>query len=635
MIKLKLPDGSIIEVEKNSTLEDVAKKLSNSLAKKVVAGKVNGKTVDVTYKLTEDSEITLITKDDIEALDILRHTTAHIMAQAVKRLFGDVKVAIGPAIETGFYYDFDTEHNFTEDDLQKIEAEMKKIVKENLPIIREEISVSDAKKLFANESYKLEILEELEDKTVSIYKQGEFVDLCRGPHLKSTGKAGNFKLLSLAGAYWRGDEKNKMLQRIYGTAFYKKEELSEYLKMLEEAKKRDHRKIGKEMDLFSVQPEYGPGLIFWHPKGAFIRRKIEDFMIDELIKHDYSIVTTPHIAKVDLWKTSGHWGFYRENMFSTIKVDEDEYMLKPMNCPFHILIYKNSKKSYRELPIRMAEFGTVYRYERSGVLHGMMRVRGFTQDDAHIFCMPEQLEDEIMKLIDFTKFVLNSFGFDKFDVYLSTRPEKYVGDLEHWDIATNALKSALEKSDMEYDIDPGEGVFYGPKIDIKIRDSLNRSWQCTTIQVDFNLPERFDMTYIGEDGKEHRPIMIHRALLGSFERFFGVLIENYAGYFPVWLVETQVMVLPISDKHLGYAKEIKDKLRARSIRAKVDVRNEKIGKKIRDAQVKEKIPYMLIVGDKEVEKGLVSVRNYRGAELGAISLEQFIEKIEDDIKNKR
>ncbi len=558
------------------------------------------------------------------------------MAHAIKDLFPDVKLAIGPATEDGFYYDIDRDTPFTLEDLEKIEKKMKEIIKKNNPFIRKDIPKAEAIELFKkmSENYKVELLQEIPDETVSIYEEGGFIDLCRGPHIPNTGKVKAFKLLSIAGAYWRGDEKNKMLQRIYGTAFDNKDDLNAYLNFLEEVKKRDHRKLGKELDLFSLSDEIGPGLILWHPNGAIIRKTIEDFWRNEHLKADYKILYTPHIAKLNLWQRSGHWDFYRENMYSPMEIDEVAYELKPMNCPFHIDIYKSSLKSYRELPIRYAELGTVYRYERSGVLHGLLRVRGFTQDDAHIFCREDQIEDEILNILDFTLFILRTFGFDAYDVYLSTRPEKYVGTLENWESATNALKHALEKKGLSYQIDPGEGVFYGPKIDIKIKDSLNRSWQCSTIQVDFNNPERFDVTYRGSDGKEHRPIMIHRALMGSLERFFGILIEHYAGAFPLWLSPVQVSVLTIAERHDDYAKEIYKKLRESDIRVEIVLENEKIGYKIREATVR-KIPYLVIIGDREIAENKITVRKRNGENIGPFTIEQFIDIIKDEINTRK
>ncbi len=558
------------------------------------------------------------------------------MAHAIKDLFPDIKLAIGPATEDGFYYDVDRDTPFTLEDLEKIEKKMKEIIKKNNPFVRKDIPKTEAIELFKKmgENYKVELLQEIPDETVSIYEEGGFIDLCRGPHIPNTGKIKAFKLLSIAGAYWRGDEKNKMLQRIYGTAFDNKDDLNAYLNFLEEVKKRDHRKLGKELDLFSLSDEIGPGLILWHPNGAIIRKTVEDFWRNEHLKADYKILYTPHIAKLNLWQRSGHWDFYRENMYSPMEIDEVAYELKPMNCPFHIEIYKSSLKSYRELPIRYAELGTVYRYERSGVLHGLLRVRGFTQDDAHIFCREDQIEDEILNILDFTLFILRTFGFDAYDVYLSTRPEKYVGTLENWESATNALKRALEKKGLSYQIDPGEGVFYGPKIDIKIKDSLNRSWQCSTIQVDFNNPERFDVTYRGSDGKEHRPIMIHRALMGSLERFFGILIEHYAGAFPLWLSPVQVSVLTIAERHDDYAKEIYKKLRESDIRVEIVLENEKIGYKIREATVR-KIPYLVIIGDREIAENKITIRKRNGENIGPFTIEQFIDIIKDEINSRK
>jgi threonyl-tRNA synthetase len=558
------------------------------------------------------------------------------MAHAVKDLFPEVKFAIGPSTDEGFYYDFDRPAAFAPEDLAKIEKRMKEIIKKNNPFVRKEISKAEAIELFRQkgENYKVGLLEEIPDDTVSLYEEGDFIDLCRGPHLTRTGMVHAFKLLWIAGAYWRGDEKNKMLQRIYGTAFETKEELDAYLNFLEEVKKRDHRKLGRELDLFSLSEDIGPGLILWHPNGAIIRKTIEDFWRDEHIKADYKILFTPHIAKLHLWQKSGHWDFYRENMYSPMEIEGLEYELKPMNCPFHIDIYKSSLKSYRDLPLRYAELGTVYRYERSGVLHGLLRVRGFTQDDAHIFCREDQIEDEILNILDFTLFILGTFGFDSYDIYLSTRPEKYVGSPDNWEKATNALKHALDKKGLAYRVDPGEGVFYGPKIDIKIKDSLNRSWQCSTIQVDFNLPERFDVTYRGSDGKEHRPIMIHRALMGSLERFFGVLVEHYAGAFPLWLAPVQVSVLTIAERHDEYAKEICAALKKSGIRAEINIDNEKIGYKIREATVR-KIPYLVIIGDKEVSEKMITVRKRNGDNIGPFTISEFIGIIREQIDTRR
>jgi len=566
-------------------------------------------------------------------LQTLRHSASHIMAQAVKELWPDTKLAIGPSIDEGFYYDFDKKEPFAPEDLEKIEKKMQHIVKQNLKFQREEISKKDALKLFKGlkEKYKVELLEEIPDKNVSVYKQGEFVDLCRGPHIESTGKLKAFKLLSVAGAYWRGSEENAMLQRIYGTAFETKEELEKYLFVQEEAKRRDHRKIGKDLDLFSIQDEMGAGLVFWHPKGAFVRKLIEDYWKDEHIKRGYKLVNIPHIGRIDLWKTSGHWDFYREYMYSPMDIDEQKYIIKPMNCPGHILIYKSQLHSYREMPLKLAELGTVYRYERSGVLHGLMRVRGFTQDDAHIFCTEAQVKEEISKILDLTFEMLGKFGFKEYDIFVSTMPEKHVGSDSVWKLATTALEDALKsKVNAKYSIDPGEGVFYGPKIDIKIKDALGRSWQCTTIQVDFNLPERFDVNYIDEAGQKKRPIMIHRAILGSLERFFGVLIEHYAGAFPVWLSPVQAIVIPIKDTVQDYALGVKAELDKAGVRVEIDSRSETLNYKIRDAQT-NKIPYMIIVGEKEKEKNIVSVRSRSEGDKGQMRTEEFIKKIEEEV----
>ncbi len=557
------------------------------------------------------------------------------MAHAVKMLFPEAKLAIGPAIEEGFYYDFEIGQPFTPEDLIIIEKKMSEIIARNNNFVRKIVPRKEAVEMFRKmgEIYKVELLEEITDDKVSLYEEGDFTDLCRGPHLGSTGQVSAFKLLSIAGAYWRGNEKNKMLQRIYGTSFTEKKDLKQYLDFLEEVKKRDHRKLGKELDLFSVNDEIGAGLIIWHPNGALIRRTIEDFWLKEHYKSGYKILYSPHIAKLNLWQRSGHLDFYRENMYSPMEIEGVDYELKPMNCPFHIQVFKNSLRSYKELPIRYAELGTVYRYERSGVLHGLLRVRGFTQDDAHIFCREEQIEDEILSVLDFTILVLKTFGFDNYDIYLSTQPEKYVGTPENWERSTNALKRALEMKKLSYEIDPGEGVFYGPKIDIKVKDSLNRAWQCSTIQVDFNNPERFDMQYRGSDGKEHRPIMIHRALMGSLERFFGVLIEHYSGIFPLWLAPVQVEVLTIAERHQDYALSISEKLKSEGIRAEINIENEKIGYKIRNATVM-KVPYLVIIGDKEISENGITVRKRSGENMGPFTVDEFIGIIRNKINDK-
>ncbi len=631
-IKISLPDGRKTVVEAGVKAAEV---LKDFLTKETIGAKLNDKVIDLETPLYEDGVLTPLTPDEPEALEILRHTAAHVLAQAVKELFPEAKLGIGPATEQGFYYDFDYERSFTPEDLVQIEKRMKKIVKKRLPIRREELAKEEALRLFEelNEPYKIELIKEIPEEKVSIYRQGEFLDLCRGPHLPHTGWVKAFKLLSVAGAYWRGDEKNPMLWRIYGTAFFKKEDLEAYLHRLEEAKRRDHRRLGKELELFSIEDEVGPGLILWHPKGALVRKIIEDFWKEEHLKRGYELVVTPHIARRHLWKISGHLDFYAENMFAPMKIDEIEYQLKPMNCPFHILIYKSRRRSYRELPIRWCELGTVYRYERSGVLHGLMRVRGFTQDDAHIFCREDQLEEEIFKCLDLTVYFLSTFGFAEYQIYLSTRPEKYVGSEEIWEKAEGALRKALEDKGLAYEIDPGEGVFYGPKIDIKIKDVLGRFWQCSTIQVDFNIPERFDITYIGEDNRPHRPIMIHRALLGSLERFFGVLIEHYAGAFPVWLAPVQAVVVTVADRHVPYGERVLERLKGAGIRTKADFRNEKLGFKIREAQL-QKIPYMLIIGDKEVENEALTVRTRKGENLPLITVEDFIARVQEEVSAK-
>lgn len=564
-------------------------------------------------------------------LHALRHSTAHVMAHAVKNLYPSARVAIGPSIEEGFYYDFDVDQPFTPEDLDKITAEMANVIKAANSFVRKEITRDEALALFADEPYKIELINDLpEDEVISIYEEGDFVDLCRGPHIDNAGEIKAYKLLKSSGAYWRGDERNAMLQRIYGTAFASKQELDDYLKMLEEAEKRDHRKLGRELDLFSLQEEAGPGLVFWHPKGALIRTLIEDHWRAEHLKNGYELVVTPHIARQDLWRTSGHLDFFNENMYQPMEVDEVPYLIKPMNCPFHLLIYKSRVRSYRELPIRWAELGTVYRYERSGVLHGLMRVRGFTQDDAHIMCSRDQLDSETKRVLEFVLSMLRRFGFADYEIYLSTRPEHSVGEDDVWEQATEALRAALDEQGLAYQIDEGGGAFYGPKIDVKIKDAIGRVWQCSTIQVDFNEPERFDLTYVGQDNAHHRPIMIHRALLGSMERFMGVLIEHYAGAFPLWLAPVQGLVIPIADRHVEYANKVADDLRVEGLRVEVDDRNEKTGYKIREAQL-HKIPYMLVVGDREQEAGAVAVRSRSKGDLGAVSIDDLIRQLKKEL----
>jgi len=565
-------------------------------------------------------------EDKSQKLEALRHSASHIMAEAVQSLFPEAKFGIGPAIEDGFYYDFDLPRPLGVEDLPAVEARMREIIAANLPFSSEEISINEANKLFADQPYKIELIKDLGADKVTIYRQGNFTDLCRGPHAKTTGDVKAFKLVSVAGAYWRGDEKRPMLQRIYGVAFTRSVDLEEHLKKLAEAAKRDHRKLGKELDLFSLHEEAGPGLAYWHPKGATVRQMIEDFWKLEHRRRGYDIVYSPHIAKVHLWETSGHWNFYRENMYSPMEIDEIQYVVKPMNCPFHILMYKTQLRSYRNLPMRYAELGTVYRYERSGVLHGLARVRGFTQDDAHIFCRPDQLESEVKDVVELARFMMKSFGFDEYEMMLSTRPEKYTGTVESWDMATAALRNVLEQLKLDYEVDPGEGVFYGPKIDIKLKDALGRLWQGPTIQVDFQLPERFDVNYIGEDGREHRTVMIHRTVLGSMERFFACLTEHYAGAFPVWLAPVQAVLIPIADRHVEYASKLCAEMRSRDMRVQLDDRSERMNMKIREAQL-NKIPYMLVVGDKEVENGTVSVRLRNGEDLGSQEFSVFMQRV--------
>ncbi|MFT4579486.1 MAG: threonyl-tRNA synthetase [Nitrospinales bacterium] len=578
----------------------------------------------------------MIPNENPSELETIRHSCAHLMAQAVQELFPGTQVTIGPVIEDGFFYDFSRKEAFVPEDLEKIEKRMKELAAADTPIVRSEISREEAIKKFSDmgEKFKVEIIEGIDpNEPISLYTQGDWGDLCGGPHVESTKRIKAFKLLNTSSAYWRGDERNPVLQRIYGTAWNTEKELRVYLKRLEEAKKRDHRKLGKELDLFSVSDDIGPGLILWHPKGARIRHLMEDFWKKEHYKHGYEMVISPHAAKIDLWETSGHTEFYKDNMFSNMDVEGREYVLKPMNCPFHIQIYKTKLRSYRDLPVRFGELGTVYRYERSGVLHGLLRVRGFTQDDAHLFCRPSQIEEEITKVLDLIVFILKSFGFHEYKIYLSTRPEKYVGSDEGWESATKALETALNNKKLDFEVDPGEGVFYGPKIDIKIKDSLNRYWQVSTVQVDFNLPEKFDISYIEEDGQRHQPIMLHRALMGSLERFFGCLIEHYAGAFPLWLAPVQVILLPITDNHADYADKIAQQLEESGVRVEKDLRNEKIGFKIREAQL-QKIPYMIVLGDKEVESSTLGVRRRRSKETRTLDLKTFLDEVNEAVENK-
>ncbi len=637
-ITVKIAQGEELQVEAGLPLQEIlARLLSNKQRKQVVGAHIGTELFDLTTPVTKDALITPITRDSKEGLEILRHSTAHIMAKAVRDLYGkNVKIAIGPSIENGFYYDFLRDDTFSTDDFEAIENRMAEIVKERHSFIRKELSFEEAKALFTeqDEPYKIELIEGLEGETITIYQLDDFIDLCRGPHLPNTSFVQAFKLLRVAGAYWRGDENNDVLQRIYGTSFYDKKALKKHLNALEEAKKRDHRRLGRELDLFTMQDQIGPGLILWQPKGAQLRRLIEDYWKDEHYRSGYELLYTPHIARQDLWKTSGHLDFYNENMYSSMNIDDVAYQLKPMNCPFHIGVYNSHKRSYREFPLRWAELGTVYRYERAGALHGLLRVRGFTQDDAHIFCRPDQLEEEIFNILSLNLHILKTFGFAEYDIYLSTKPEKYVGDDANWERATNALKQALEKRGLQYAIDPGEGVFYGPKIDIKIKDQLGRSWQCSTIQVDFNLPDRFELSYTGADNSEHQPIMIHRALMGSLERFIGVLIEHYAGKFPLWFTPVQARILNITDDQAAYCEKVYDALRTAGIRIEKDLRNEKLNYKIREAQV-AKIPYMLIIGEKEKEAGTVTVRQQDGKNLPPMTVAEFIEKVNEECRQAK
>jgi len=632
-LRITLPDGSIKEYPAPVTPLQVAEDISPRLAEAAVAAEVNGKTVDLCSEITEDANLIIHTFSDAKGKEIYWHSTAHLMAQAVKQLFPEVKITIGPAIEQGFYYDFDRDEPFSEEELAQIENRMRELIAQDLPYTRKELSKQEATKIFAEmgENYKLELLDAIpNDEIISTYTQGDFIDLCRGPHLPSTGKIKAIKLLKTSGAYWRGDEHNKMLQRIYGISFPTEKELKAFLTMLEEAKKRDHRKLGKDLDLFSISEEVGPGLVLWHPNGAMMRHLIEQYWKEMHLKNGYKLVYSPHIGRAELWKTSGHLGYYSENMYSPMDIEGQEYYIKPMNCPFHIAIYKSSLRSYRELPLRLAELGTVYRYERSGVLHGLMRVRGFTQDDAHIICTADQLNSEVEKLLVFAMDMLKHFGFEQFQIFLSTMPENPVGEKTDWDMATESLRLSLEKLGISYEIDAGGGAFYGPKIDIKIKDALNRAWQCTTIQFDFNEPQRFNMEYIGADNQPHRPYMIHRAILGSMERFFGTLLEYHAGNMPLWLCPIQVMVMSITDAQLDYAKELTDQLVQQGIRAEADLRSEKIGYKIRDAELK-KIPFMCIVGKNEVENRQVTLRRHTVGNLGAMSIEDAIQKINSEL----
>ncbi len=631
-IGVALPDGSNKSLEEGATVFDLARAIGAGLARNAIAGKVNGVQVDLSTVLHDGDQVEIITEKSSEALDIIRHSTSHLMAQAVKSLFPEAKVTIGPSIENGFYYDFDVESPFSPDDLERIEAKMRELAKAGLPVSREVLTKEEAIQLFKDqgEEYKVELIEDLGAETVSLYRQGDFVDLCRGPHLPSTSFCKAFKLTSIAGAYWRGDESRKMLQRIYGTAFVDKKALEEYLARLEEARRRDHRKIGKELDLFSFSDEVGAGLVIWHPKGAMLRTILEDFERRQHLKRDYDIVLGPQILKKELWERSGHYENYRENMYFT-EVDGQSYGIKPMNCLSHMMIYKSHLRSYRDLPLRYFELGTVHRHERAGVLHGLLRVRGFTQDDAHILCTPEQLDAEIKGVLSFVNDVMAIFGFD-YEMELSTRPDKSIGTDEDWECATKALRAALEDSGRPFELNEGDGAFYGPKIDIKLRDALDRRWQCATIQCDFTLPERFDLTYVAADGERKRPVMVHRVILGAIERFIGVLIEHYAGNFPLWLSPVQGVLLTVTDSQVPYARKVYAQLREAGIRVQHDFRNEKLGFKIREAQL-QKVPYMFVIGDKEVETETVTPRYRDGSNLPAKSVTELVNFIEQEVKS--
>jgi threonyl-tRNA synthetase len=640
-IHVKLPDGSVKDVPKGTTALDIAKSIGQRLADATLVAKTNGDLIDVTKPLEKDTDLRLLTDRDPEALEVYRHSSAHLLAAAVLELFPETKLGHGPPTDTGFFYDFYRPTPFTPDDLQKIEKKMQELVQQDLPYAREFLPRNEGLAKFKGEGdfMKCHFIEQFTkpDEKISIYKTGKFLDFCRGPHIPSTGKIKAFKLLNIAGAYWLGDEKNPQLQRIYGTSFFSKKDLDDFLNKQEEAKKRDHRVLGQQLDLFSIQELAGPGLIFWHPKGGIIRKEMEDWMRAEYLKRGYSLVYTPHVARRQLWQTSGHEGYYAQNMFDIMELDDAEYRMKPMNCPFHILIYKDSLKSYRDLPVRLGELGTVYRYERSGVMHGLLRVRGFTQDDAHIFCTPEQIEKEIADCVEFARDVLKDFGFDKFQTELSTwNPDdrrNFVGTEEQWNGATNSLEKVLKELNIEYTVIPGEAAFYGPKIDIKLVDAIGRLWQLSTVQFDFNLPQRFALEYVAEDGSRKQPVMVHRALYGSVERFFGVLIEHYAGAFPVWLSPVQAVMIPISERHADYAHKVADQLKAVGVRVQVDARNEKMNGKIREHAM-QKVPFLLVVGDKEAEAGKVNVRTRGKEKTEDMLAAEFVQKIKQLIDQK-
>ncbi len=630
-ISITLPDGSRQPAEAGARPIDVARKISPRLADAAVVARVNGELYDLTRPFEQDATLEILTNKNPEALEVYRHSAAHLLAAAVLELFPETKLGIGPPIDNGFYYDFDRPTPFTPEDLEKIEAKMWELQKRDLPYERVLTRKDEGLLKYSGDWMKRELIEERAGDVFSEYTLGpHFIDFCRGPHVPSTSRIKAFKLLSIAGAYWKGDEHNKQLQRIYGAAFFTPKELEEHLKQIEEARKRDHRKLGKELDLFSIQELAGPGLIFFHPKGGIVRKQLEDWMRDEYLKRGYSLVYTPHVARSDLWQTSGHYGFYAQNMFKRMELDDAEYQLKPMNCPFHILIYADKQHSYRDLPVRLGELGTVYRYERSGVLNGLLRVRGFTQDDAHIFCAPEQIEDEIVNCLQFAIDTLTTFGFESYEAELSTwdggASGKYDGAPEQWKMAEDALHKATSRLNMKIKVMPDEAAFYGPKIDVKLVDAIGRPWQLSTVQFDFTLPRRFALEYIGEDGKAHRPLMVHRALYGSVERFFGILLEHYAGAFPVWLAPIQASVLPIAERHVEYARRVRDELYGAGIRVGVDDRNEKVNLKIREAQL-QKVPYMLVVGDREAQNQQVSVRNRKHGDQGAKSVPEFIAEV--------
>src|SRR6266576_2876868 len=641
-IQIKLPDGSTKEVPKGTTPLDVAKSISPRLADAALVAKTNGDLIDLTRPLDRDAELRILTEKDPEALEVYRHSSAHLLAAAVLELFPETKLGHGPATDSGFFYDFYRPTPFTPEDLEKIERKMQELAQQNIPYAREFLPRDEGLQKFKGEGdfMKCHYIEQFTkpDEKISVYKTGNFLDFCRGPHIPSTGKIKAFKLLNIAGAYWMGDEKNPQLQRIYGTSFFSKKDLDSYLNQIEEAKKRDHRVLGKQLDLFSIQELAGPGLIFWHPKGGIIRKEMEDWMREEYIRRGYSIVYTPHVARRQLFHTSGHEGYYSQNMFDAMELDDAEYRLKPMNCPGHILIYKDSLKSYRDLPMRLGELGTVYRYERSGVMHGLLRVRGFTQDDAHIFCTPDQIEGEIIGCIDFALEVLKDFGFDQFQTELSTWDPKdrknFLGTEEQWELGNRSLENALKRRNIEYKVIPGEAAFYGPKIDMKLVDAIGRPWQLCTIQFDFNLPQRFGLEYVAEDGSRKQPLMVHRALYGSVERFFGVLIEHYAGAFPVWLSPVQAVMIPISERHAEYAQKVADQLKAAGVRVHVDSRNEKMNAKIREHAM-QKVPFLLVMGDKEAEASRVNVRTRGKEKTEDMAVADFVEKIKALIADKK